>query len=77
MLPYRQENDYFKRIVSELRDEGEPNPDFRHVLSEYASRFVLAEDRAFFSRQTNSAHILERLAADPSYTVTYRCNGNV
>lgn len=77
MLPYRQENDYFERIVSELRGEGEPDPDFRLVLSEYASRFVLPEDQAFFSRQTNSAHIMERLAAAPSYTVTYRCNGNI
>ena len=77
MFPYRQEHDYFERIISELREEGEPTPDFRLVLSEYASRFVLTEDQAFFSRQTNSAHILERLAADPSYTVTYRCNGNV
>ena len=37
----------------------------------------MAEDQAFFSRQTNTAHILERLAAEPSYSVTYRCNGNV
>lgn len=77
MIPYRQENNYFDRIVSGLRGEGEPDPDFRLVLSEYASRFVLPEDQAFFSRQTNSAHILERLAAAPSYTVTYRCNGNI
>ena len=75
MRPYRQENDYFNRIVSELNDEGEKKPDFRLVLSEYATRFVLAEDRAFFSRQTNAAHIMERLASVPSYTVTYRCNG--
>ena len=77
MLPYRQENNYFQRIVSELKEEGEPTPDFRLVLSEYASRFVLAEDQAFFSRQTNIAHILKRLATEPSYTVTYRCNGSV
>lgn len=77
MFPYRQEHDYFERIISELREEGEPTPDFRLVLSEYASRFVLPEDQAFFSRQTNSAHIMERLAAAPSYTVTYRCNGNI
>lgn len=77
MFPYRQEHDYFERIISELREEGEPTPDFRLVLSEYASRFVLTEDQAFFSRQTNPAHILERLAAAPSYTVTYRCNGNI
>ena len=77
MRPYRQENNYFERIVSDLEHEGESNPDFRHVLSEYASRFVLAEDQAFFSRQTNAAHIKERLSSEPSYTVTYRCNGNV
>ncbi len=77
MFPYRQEHDYFERIISELREEGEPTPDFRLVLSEYASRFVLTEDQAFFSRQTNPAHILERLATAPSYTVTYRCNGNI
>ncbi len=77
MLPYRQENDYFTRIVTELELEGETNPDFRRVLSEYASRFVLPEDQAFFTRQTNAAHIMERLSSMPSYTVTYRCNGNV
>ena len=75
MRPYRQENDYFNRIVSELNEEGESTPDFRLVLSEYASRFVLPEDQAFFSRQTNAAHIMERLTSVPSYTVTYRCNG--
>ena len=77
MLPYRQENDYFTRIVTELELEGETKPDFRRVLSEYASRFVLPEDQAFFTRQTNAAHIMERLSSMPSYTVTYRCNGNV
>ena len=75
MRPYRQENDYFNRIVSELETEGETNPDFRRVLSEYASHFVLPEDRAFFSRQTNAAHIMERLSSVPAYTVTYRCKG--
>ncbi len=77
MRPYRQGNDYFQRIVAALKEKGEPNPDCRLVLAEYTSRFVLPEDQAFFSRQTNIAHITERLAAEPSYTVTYRCNGNI
>ena len=75
MHPYRQENDYFYRIVSGLDWEGEAGPDFRRVLSEYASRFVLPEDQAFFARQTTAENILDRLASVPAYTVTYRCIG--
>ncbi|MBR1885750.1 MAG: response regulator [Schwartzia sp.] len=77
MRPYRQGNNYFDRIVSELGEEGPGRADFRRVLSEYAARFVLPEDQAFFVRQTNAEHIRERLGGVPSYTVTYRCNGNI
>lgn len=73
MRPYRQKNNYFRRIVSDLGEE-EDCADFRRVFVEYAERFVLPEDQAFFSRQTNAAHIRERLDSEQSYTATYRCN---
>lgn len=75
MRPYREDSDYFQRIVSELKVDEEETVDFRPVLESYAERFVLPEDRAFFARRTNAAHIRERLAIELSFSVTYRCHG--
>ena len=74
MRPYRQENAIFREIVANLGAGDESRADFRQMLAEYARRYVLPEDQAFFQRQTNDAHIRERLAAAPSYTATYRCS---
>ena len=77
MVSYRQEDARLRRILEEMDAIHEDVSDFRQVFSEYGKRYVLPEDRAFFYMQTNTSHIYERLADEPSYTVTYRCNAGI
>ena len=75
MRPYRLGNEYYKKITEDLgEDAGHAN--FRAVFSEYAKRYVFPEDQAFFLRQTDEAHMLERLVSESEFSTTYRCVGS-
>ena len=73
MRPYRLQNKYIHDIADEMTDGDAGNADWRSVLPVYAERFVVPEDRETYLRETSEERISERLRAEQSYTVSYRC----
>ncbi len=75
MHPYRQKSKYFCQIAEELGLASEEDADWREVLSRYAEHFVWPEDRELYRMETMESRIKERINDTPSYSVTYRCQG--
>ena len=72
IMPYRLSKEYFQKIVADLEAQGQCDPDFHEVLSLYAERYVLEQDREYFIQEIDPKRIAERLAKEHSYTVSYR-----
>lgn len=68
MRPYRQQSKYFSELAG-----NDENTDYRSILPGYAQKYVLSEDRELYLREINEQRIKERLDAEQSYSVNYRC----
>lgn len=72
MRSYRQQREIFRNIAEELGfADGETG--WQDLLSVYADRYIVEEDRDFYRKEIARERIRERLAVEPSYTVNYRC----
>ena len=78
MRPYKTMRDYFKSIVEDLKLNVKTAP-LDVVVAEYAKRYVMKKDQAFYLQETSMERILKRLQDEENYTFHYRCqdeNGN-
>ena len=73
MRPYRLQNKYINDIANEMTNGRSESADWRSVLPVYAERYVVPEDRELYLREVSEERINERLRAEQSYTVNYRC----
>ena len=71
MRPYKLKKDYFKEIVHDLNLTGDAVK-WEDVLTEYANRYVVEKDRAFYLKEISAEHIEQRIKTDDSYTFHYR-----
>ena len=67
---YRDTDNVLQKLLSELSA-----PDWRDLLSLYAKRYVLPDDRGRYLEEVSGAKIRERLRAQRAYTVDYRRAG--
>ena len=78
MRPYKLRTDFFNDIVEDLQLNPR-NVKWSVILPEYAKRYVLKKDQAFYLKEISRENILKRIATEDSYTIHYRCqdkNGN-
>ncbi len=76
IYPYRQQKDYFRIIIENLKKQGEMDIDWKKIFQEYAKRYVLEEDRMLYMQETLEGRIRVRLKQESSYTVNYRCKSS-
>ena len=76
MRPYRLENEYFEKITAELGLTDAEKVNWLDVLHLYAERYVLPEDKQLYLTEIDAERIRSRLKTEPTYALTYRCNGD-
>ena len=76
MRPYRLENEYFEKITAELGLTDAEKVNWLDVLHLYAERYVLPEDKPLYLTEIDAERIRSRLKTEPTYALTYRCNGD-
>ena len=76
MRPYRLKNENFRKLTDELGLNDKEKFSFKEILPLYAARYVLPEDKELYLKEIEIERLRERLKAESSYTVTYRCKDN-
>ena len=73
MRAFHLKNSFFKGISDEIGMLEDETPDWHKVLETYADLYIIPEDRSIFLREIENQRIRERLAAEESFSVNYRC----
>ncbi|MBR1693700.1 MAG: response regulator [Lachnospiraceae bacterium] len=73
MRPYRLQSEFSRDIIGDRNTGGNQVIDWKDAFPVYAKRYVLPEDREMYLGEISAGRIRERLEAEMSYTVDYRC----
>ncbi len=76
MRPYRLKNKNFLKLTEELGVNDKEKFSFKEILPLYAERYILPEDKNLYLKEIQIDRLRERLKAESSYTVTYRCKND-